>query len=200
MQEDEVRLQPNIIAGSLSRILENFKHQDEEVNPLDPDRTDNEGDRALPHMGLGLTLSFLIVGIPSGLLFFEFIEPEILGRYARQTGVILFFLGLPVVSFIIQVFFLFKELKHQEYVIRPNGVDIIDDYWDRGVTSTSFENITDARLEKPLIQRIFSTGNVILNTSGSSKDEIRIEYIKNPEIVQEEISDIISNTEYRQYH
>jgi len=37
--------------------------------------------------------------------------------------------------------------------------------------------MTDAKMEKPLVQRLFGTGNVLLNTDGSDTKEIKIEFI-----------------------
>lgn len=197
MVDEEIVLKPNVVSGSISRVIESVKHDDDEVKISEPGFEDNQGNRPLPHFLLSAALSTLIVGIPVSLAYFEIID---IGLDISVSPYLLlpFAMIVPIVMLPIQVFFLIRELKHRKYLIRPDRVDVVDNYLDRGKKSASLDNITDAEMEKPWIQKLFGTGNVLLNTAGSDNKEIKIEFVSNPETLQKEISDMISETEYSQ--
>lgn len=197
MADEELVLKPNVVSGSISRVLESFKHDDNDIKISEQGFEDNQGNRPLPHFLLSVALSIFIVGIPVSLAYFRIIDVGI-DISASPYLLLPFAMLVPIVMFPIQVFFLIRELKHRKYVIKPERIDIVDNYLDREKKTASFDNITDAEMEKPWIQRLFGTGNVLLNTAGSDTKEIKIEFIGNPETLQEELSGMISETDYSQ--
>lgn len=197
MQDEKLVLKPKILSGSINRIIESLKHDDRDVDISDPGTADNEGNRTLPHFLLSVAISSIIVGAPALLAYFNFID---IGIDISGSPYLLvpFAMIIPLVMVPIQVFFLVRELTHTRYTVKSDRVEIIDNYLDKGKDTASFDNITDVEMEKPFTQRIFGTGNVLLNTAGSDNKEIRIEFVENPETLQEELSKLISNTEYSQ--
>lgn len=197
MNREEIELKPSVVSGSFNRIIESFKHNEREVDFSDPDSADDSGNRTLPHFLLSLGLSSLIVGIPALLAYFEVIQLG-LGVSSSPYMLVPFAMVVPLVMFPLQLFFLTRELSNRKYIIRSEEVEIVDRYLDHGKDTASLRNITDVTMERPLTQRIFGTGNVLLNTAGSDDKEIKIEYIKHPETVQKQLSDMISDTDYKQ--
>jgi|GEM_PF-585189 uncharacterized membrane protein YdbT with pleckstrin-like domain len=197
MASEGIVLKPKVLSGSISRVLESFKHDNDDVRISEPGMEDNQGNRMLPHFFLSAAISVFLVGTPALLAYNSLIDIGI-DVSASPYMLVPFAMIIPLVMFPIQVFFVSRELKHRKYIIKPNSVDIEDNYLDRSIKSASFDNMTDAKMEKPLVQRLFGTGNVLLNTDGSDTKEIKIEFIDNPETLQEELSDIISETDYKQ--
>lgn len=197
---DELKIKPHVLSGSVSRIWEHFKstRRTREMEKKDLGRREQ---RTLPHSNIALGIGLVTGIIPAYLAYSGVITlPKIIPEPLSSLNLLLILfaaIAMPI-AFVIELYFLRKELKSRDYIIRPEGVDIVDKYLDRGQESTSFENITDVEMEKPLLQRPFKTGNVVLNTSGSDTKEVILEYVKNPETLHNEISDIVSETQYRQ--
>lgn len=191
-----VVLKPKILSASVSRIVENWT-RDDDSHFQDPE----DRKRNLPHEGKSLLAGLIVALIGIGLVSLLTQSNPLDGGTLTYNSLILYgaSIGAGILSWLaVQIIFLYKEIKHMEYVITPSSVEIKDNFWDQERTSASFEEVTDVELEKPILQRLFGTGNVLVNTAGSEGREIKMEFIKNPEVVQDEVSDMVSKTEYSQ--
>lgn len=177
MSDGKIELKPNLWAGAVQLIFDNYVNQRAEFTKKD-----------LPH-------EFLIYGL-TGLAFIGYFGVNLLTPYRAPFYTPFLF---PPIAFVLQMYFLHGELKHRSYLIHENSVEIQDEFLDKGSISARFENITDVRLERPFIQRLFGTGNVRLYTAGKgAESELVIRYLDNSEEFYEEISEIINSREYNQ--
>jgi len=171
-----IELKPNMLAGAVQLIFDNYL--------MDRDFMKKD----MPH-------EFLIYGI---------LGIGVVGYYAimmyTSYNIPIYALAvLPVIGFILQVYFLHGELKHRSYLIHENSVEIQDDFFDKESNSARFENITDVKLEKPFVQRLFGTGNIRLSTAGKGMEsELVIRYLDNADEYYQELSDLVNSREYNQ--
>lgn len=175
---DEVVLKPSLISAVPIRFLKGVATKNR-----------NYGGKRdyLPHSILSIGLTLAVVGVS-----------YLLSRiFAPNLAILTLFIAIPVWPSI-QMYFLIREMQYRKYIIRDDGVEVVDDYLDKSSTSVGFENATDVSLSRPLFQRLFGTGNVKVETAGSDRAEIQFKYLKDAEDVQEELAEMVRNTEYKQ--
>lgn len=190
----DLEIKPKVLPGILDRLNESIMYRERRHATAGPDK---RGNRRLPHKSKAFGIALLSPILPVSLISLGLID--FLGSFTWYGVYILFIfaLGIPV-FFLTQIIFLYKEVSSRKYIITDEGVEIINNFIDRGRTSVSYQDMANVRLERPLIQRIFGTGNVLIETAGSSGPEARLEYIENPETVQEELADMAVETDYNQ--
>lgn len=172
----KIELKPNLWAGAVQLIFDNYL--------LDRDfRRKN-----MPH-------ELLVYGV-MGLVIIVY---HVITRYTSYNVPLYTLAILPVIGFVLQVYFLHGELKHRSYLIHEDAVEIKDDFFDKESNLAQFENITDVKLEKPFIQRLFGTGNIRLSTAGKgTESELVIRYVDNPDEYYQELSKLVNSREYNQ--
>jgi uncharacterized membrane protein YdbT with pleckstrin-like domain len=172
----EIELEPNVMSGAAQLIFDNYV--------VDRDFM----KKNLPHE----LLVYGILGI--GLIGYYAI-----GFYTSYRLPIYSLAVLPVIGFVIQIYFLRGELKGRKYLIDESSVEIQDDFLDKESKSARFENVTDIKLEKPFVQRVFGTGNIKLSTAGKgTESELALRYLDNPDQYYQELSDLVNSREYNQ--
>ncbi len=92
------------------------------------------------------------------------------------------------------------NLWTRTYTFDSNKVDINEGFLNRKSDTISYDRITDVTLSKPVLQRIFGTGTIHINTAGSTHQVFSISYIENPEETHQKVSDIVSKVKYRPSH
>lgn len=175
-QESEaLELSPNIFSGSLQLLFDNYVNQRSALK------------KGLPHEFLVYGIVGACFAIYFGLLYFA--------SYSLPFYV----LAVPLAAgFILQMIFLYGELKHRSYRVYEDHIEVEDRFFDRSSQTSRFENITDMNLEKPVVQRLFGTGNIRLNTAGSGNSEIVLRYLKNPDRYYEKLSELVNSRSYNQ--
>lgn len=172
----KLELKPNMLAGAVQLFFDNYV--------MDRDFR----GKNMPH-GF-LTSGIILLGVAAyyGLLMF--------GGINLPIYILAIF---PVAAFIIQIYFLYGELKNRSYLIHEDSIEIQDDFLDKESNSARFENITDVKLEKPFIQRLFGTGDIRLSTAGKGiESELVIRYLDNPQEYYQKLSDLVNSREYNQ--
>lgn len=86
------------------------------------------------------------------------------------------------------------------YLLTTRRVIIKNGYFSVKLTSALFDKITHIEVDQGFIDRIFyHHGNIIINTAGMTKDEIRLDYVDRPIEVKNLLERLI-NREREQYN
>lgn len=134
---------------------------------------------SIPHNNL-LTIFTLLTSVLTGLLFSLYI------------GMIVLFLSQILGTILLSV----GELKNTEYRIYPNHVESQDSFINRQNQSLKYKDVTDIQVKRPLLQRLFGCGTIMLSTAGKGGSGLKLYYVENPDFVYEELSDIVSNEDF----
>lgn len=174
--DQPTELKPNVWSGAVQLIFDNYL--------MDRHFT----KKNMPH-------EFLIYGI-MGVGLVGYFASVVYTPYNLPFYTVF---ALPVMGFALQVYFLYGELSNRHYLIRKDSVEIQDDFFDKESSSARFENITDLKLEKPFIQRLFGTGNIRMSTAGEGvESELVVRYLDNVDEYYDELSNLVNSSDYNQ--
>lgn len=143
--------------------------------------------------------SNLVLGV-SALINGLIILPSLILNFSvdREEIVVILFFTIFLFAPLIYFFFAFKEFKNFKYVVDSDSIQVITDYLDRGYEGTSFDNISNIKLNIRFLQRYFNVGDIILETPGSDENNIKLSHLENPEEVYDTLSKKVEETEYSQ--
>lgn len=85
----------------------------------------------------------------------------------------------------------FMNLRSREYRFFDDAVETYEGWLNLKNDNVSYDMVTDISFDRPVIQRIFGTGTVRLNTAGSNTHEVHIKYVKDPERVYNRVRTLV---------
>lgn len=86
----------------------------------------------------------------------------------------------------------YYNLKNTEYRFKRDHVEVYEGFWNIKEENVPYSRITDVTLSKPLLQRAFGTGSILLNTAGSDIPKGSIDFIENPDEKHEKIKKLLN--------
>jgi uncharacterized membrane protein YdbT with pleckstrin-like domain len=104
------------------------------------------------------------------------------------VGIIIFPLtvaGLTVFSYF--------NVKSREYRFKNDQLEWYEGFLNISQRNIAYNRVTDISLQKPLMQRFFGTGTILVNTAGTDTHEVRMSYIDNPDQEYEKVKTITGN-------
>ena len=129
----------------------------------------------------------LIFGVPS--LLFALNNPEVLSTpvFIIPAVMILFFVILPIIF----IFTTFMNLRAREYRFFNDRVEFYEGFINIHRSIARYDRVTDVSFSRSIWDRYFKTGNIRLNTAGSTWHAINVSHITNSEKIYEQVQGIL---------
>lgn len=131
--------------------------------------------------GIGIVILYIIFTAGSGL-----------GAALGGNIMVLALLGV-VLVLLVYVAVAYFNLSNREYRFFDNEVEVYEGFLNISQDTISYDRVTDISFNRPIWQRLFGTGTILLNTAGGNTQEIRISYVDDPEREYNDIRDIVWN-------
>lgn len=119
-------------------------------------------------------------------------------RFINISFAITLILGIITIPLVVGIFIIllaifsrFYQKESNKYFFTNKRIIIMKGWLSTKTTSIDYDKITDVRISEPFFERLFyKTGDLIINTAGSSRDEISLKRIENPYEVKKTLEDI----------
>ena len=108
---------------------------------------------------------------------------------------LLFFYGLGIIFILFGTFWAWYLRRSNNYAFTNRRILILKGWLSTNLTSIDYDKITDVRVEQPFFDRVFlKTGILIINTAGTTAQEIILTLIENPYQVKQKLDEIREKT------
>lgn len=82
------------------------------------------------------------------------------------------------------------NIKSREYRFNNDQIEVYEGFLNISQNNVAYNRITDISLQKPVTQRIFGTGTILINTAGSDFREVSIGHVDSPDETYENVKQI----------